>query len=83
LTPVGDDHRVDVGALQSDPWFDNLRVSVNDKVMDAAEAVVERLALDENLPDWAREYDRFDRDYGPSAVAGGPCAGGSLSSVDP
>jgi broad specificity phosphatase PhoE len=69
---LGDAPAVDVGALEPDPWFDNLRVSVNDTIMDAVDAVVERLALDEHLPDWAHEYDRFDRDYGPSAAAGGP-----------
>lgn len=41
--------------------------------MDAADAVVERLSLDgHRLPDWAREYDRFDSDYGPDSTGGGP-----------
>lgn len=72
LEHLGAESAIDVGELRPDPWFDNLRVSVNDTVMDAVDAVVERLALDEDLPDWAHEYDRFDRDYGPAAAAGGP-----------
>ena len=70
LDTLGDSHEVAVSALTPNPWFDNLRVSVDGAVMDAADAVVERLSLDgHRLPDWAREYDRFDSDYGPAAPA--------------
>lgn len=73
LDAVGETGGIDVGALQPETWFDNLRVSVDGTVMDAADAVVERLALTgHDLPDWAHEYDRFDRDYGPANVSGGP-----------
>ncbi len=73
---LGDATEVDVGVLQPDTWFDNLRVSVNGTVMDAVDAVVERLDIvgqdGQDLPDWVREYDRFDHDYGPANTAGGP-----------
>ncbi|WP_132424365.1 hypothetical protein [Pseudonocardia endophytica] len=44
LDAVGETGGIDVGALQPETWFDNLRVSVDGTVMDAADAVVERLA---------------------------------------
>lgn len=72
LDTLGDSHEVAVGALTPDPWFDNLRVLVNDEVMDAVDAVGERLALGGDLPDWACEYDRFDSEYGPAMAAGLP-----------
>lgn len=72
LDTLGDSHEVAVSALTLNPWFDNLRVSVNDEVMDAVEAVGERLALDGDLPDWVRESDRSDSEYGPAMAVGSP-----------
>jgi broad specificity phosphatase PhoE len=62
---------VDLGPLYPDPWFDNLRYALHGKGVDTSDAVTARLALaDGELPDWAREYDRFDSDY--RAPAGNP-----------
>lgn len=61
-----------IGPLHPEPWFDNLRYSLHGEVIDTAEAVTARLALDGELPDWAREFDRFDTDFGSVAAAGGP-----------
>jgi broad specificity phosphatase PhoE len=62
-----------VGPLYPDPWFDNLRHARHGEAVDASEAVTARLELPEGaLPDWAREYDRFDTDYRAVAAAGGP-----------
>lgn len=58
--------------LFPDPWFDNLRHSLHGEVVDTSVAVTERLTLTGDLPDWAREYDRFDSDYRSVAAAGGP-----------
>ena len=58
--------------LHPDPWFDNLRYSLHGHGVDTSAAVTERLGLTGDLPDWAREYDRFDSDYRSVAAAGGP-----------
>ncbi len=62
----------DVGPLHPEPWFDNLRYSRRGESIDPSSAVAERLTLTGDLPDWAREYDRFDSDYRSVAAAGGP-----------
>ena len=55
----------EIGPLYPEPWFDNLRYSLHGQGVDTSDAVTARLALpDGDLPDWAREYDRFDSDYG-------------------
>ncbi len=62
-----------IGALHPQPWFDNLRYSLHGQGVDTSDAITARLALpDGELPDWAREYDRFDSDYGSVAAAGNP-----------
>ncbi|MDN5747270.1 MAG: hypothetical protein L0H64_01870 [Pseudonocardia sp.] len=72
LVDALDDGR-DLGPLYPEPWFDNLRHSLHGRGADASDAVTARLALpDGELPDWAREYDRFDSDYRSVAAAGGP-----------
>lgn len=63
---------VELGPLYPEPWFDNLRYSLHGRGTDPAEAVTERLTLDGELPDWAREYDRFDTDYRAVAAQGSP-----------
>jgi broad specificity phosphatase PhoE len=64
---------VDLGPLHPEPWFDNLRYSLHGEGVDTSAAIIERLTLgDEELPDWAREYDRFDSDYQEAAAAGTP-----------
>ncbi|MBN9101289.1 MAG: histidine phosphatase family protein [Pseudonocardia sp.] len=63
---------VDLGPLYPEPWFDNLRYSLHGEGVDTSDAITERLTLDGDLPDWAREYDRFDSDYRSVAAAGGP-----------
>ncbi|HXV92274.1 MAG TPA: hypothetical protein VD813_03155 [Pseudonocardia sp.] len=64
---------VAVGELYPEPWFDNLRFSLHGRAVDAAEAIGARLGwAGDRLPDWAREYDRFDSDYRAIAAAGGP-----------
>lgn len=74
LVEALDDALVDaVGPLHPEPWFDNLRYSLHGQGVDSSEAVSARLALPEGeLPDWAREYDRFDTDYRSAAAAGDP-----------
>ena len=63
----------EIGPLYPEPWFDNLRYSLHGQGVDTSDAVTARLASpDGDLPDWAREYDRFDTDYGATAAAGGP-----------
>jgi broad specificity phosphatase PhoE len=62
----------EIGPLHPEPWFDNLRYSLHGQGVDTSAAVIERLALQGELPDWAREYDRFDSDYRTVAAAGGP-----------
>ncbi len=58
--------------LHPEPWYDNLRHSLHGEGVDTSAAVTERLTLTGDLPDWAREYDRFDSDYRSVAAAGGP-----------
>ncbi|MGD9526434.1 histidine phosphatase family protein [Pseudonocardia sp.] len=72
LEALGEDHAVEVGPLYPEPWFDNLRFALHGEGVDASVAVTERLTLNGALPDWAREYDRFDTDFGESSRAGGP-----------
>lgn len=62
----------EIGPLYPEPWFDNLRFALDGDVVDAQVAVAARLRLDGELPDWARELDRFDTDYRAVAAAGGP-----------
>ncbi|MBW0115157.1 histidine phosphatase family protein [Pseudonocardia abyssalis] len=66
------DAGIEPGPLHPDPWFDNLRYSLHGQGVDTSDAVTERLTLTGDLPDWAREYDRFDSDYRSVAAAGGP-----------
>jgi broad specificity phosphatase PhoE len=61
-----------IGPLYPEPWFDNLRYSLHGRGADTSDAITARLALEGDLPDWAREYDRFDSDYRSVAAAGGP-----------
>jgi broad specificity phosphatase PhoE len=64
---------VDLGPLYPEPWFDNLRYALHGTGVDASDAVTARLALPAGeLPDWAREFDRFDTDYRALAAAGHP-----------
>lgn len=72
LTGLAVDADVEVGPLCPEPWFDNLRFCLHGRGADTSAAITERLALDGDLPDWAREYDRFDSDYRSAAAAGGP-----------
>jgi broad specificity phosphatase PhoE len=65
-------HEDGIGPLHPDPWFDNLRFSLHGRGADTSDAITERLAMTGDLPDWAREYDRFDSDYRSVAAAGGP-----------
>lgn len=66
---------VELGELYPEPWFDNLRNAFDGRGGDTSQAVQARLALPAGeLPDWAREYDRFDDDYGSHAAAGHPIA---------
>ncbi len=68
----------ELGPLYPEPWFDNLRYSLHGQVVDTSAAITARLALPDGeqpggrLPDWVREYDRFDTDYRSVAAAGGP-----------
>ena len=71
VAALGDDGRV--GPLVPEPWFDNLRFARDGEAVDTSGAVTARLAItDGELPDWAREYDRFDTDYRAAAAAGNP-----------
>lgn len=65
-------HDDGIGPLHPEPWFDNLRFNLHGRGADTSAAVTERLGLRGDLPDWAREYDRFDSDYRAVAAAGGP-----------
>ncbi len=65
-------HEDGIGPLYPEPWFDNLRFALHGRGADASDAVTERLTLDGPLPDWAREFDRFDTDYRAVAAAGHP-----------
>ena len=62
----------EIGALYPEPWFDNLRYSLDGQGVDPSDAVTARLAWTDEPPDWVREYDRFDTDYGATAAAGNP-----------
>lgn len=62
----------EIGPLYPEPWFDNLRYSLHGEAVDTSAAITERFTLAGELPDWAREYDRFDSDYRAVAAAGGP-----------
>lgn len=66
------DGGIEPGPLHPEPWFDNLRFSLHGNGVDTSDAITERLTLTGELPDWAREYDRFDSDYRAVAAAGGP-----------
>ena len=61
-----------IGPLYPEPWFDNLRYSLDGHGVDTSEAVTARLAWRGDPPDWVREYDRFDSDYRAVAAAGNP-----------
>jgi broad specificity phosphatase PhoE len=62
-----------VGPLYSEPDLTNLRFALCGDVVDTSIAVTTRLRLPEGeLPDWAREYDRFDSDYRTLAAQGSP-----------
>jgi broad specificity phosphatase PhoE len=71
LRDGGDD--TTVGPLYGEPDLTNLRFALYDDVVDTSVAVTTRLRLPEGeLPDWAREFDRFDSDYRAVAAQGGP-----------
>lgn len=73
LVALGEGSKVEVGPLYPEPWFDNLRYSVAGESLDTNVAMARRLRLPEgDLPDWARELDRFDTDHRAVAAAGGP-----------
>jgi broad specificity phosphatase PhoE len=62
-----------VGPLYGEPDLTNLRFALHGDVVDTSVAVTTRLRLpDDELPDWAREFDRFDSDYRTIAAQGGP-----------
>lgn len=71
-------HENGIGTPYPEPWFDNLRFSLHGEGVDTnTDAAPARLALngrdpDAELPDWAREYDRFDSDFGAGAASGNP-----------
>jgi broad specificity phosphatase PhoE len=70
---AGDAAGIVVGPLHPEPWFDNLRFALHGRIVDTSEGITARLALPAGeLPDWAREYDRFDSDYSSAAAAGAP-----------
>jgi broad specificity phosphatase PhoE len=62
-----------VGPLYGEADLTNLRFALHGDVVDTSVAVTTRLRLpDGELPDWAREFDRFDSDYRAVAAQGGP-----------
>jgi broad specificity phosphatase PhoE len=62
-----------VGPLYPNGDIRNLHFALNGAVVDMSVAITARLALpDGELPDWARECDRFDTEYQAAARAGGP-----------
>jgi hypothetical protein len=62
-----------VGPLYPNGDIGNLHFALNGAVVDMSVAITARLALPEGeLPDWARECDRFDTEYRAAARAGGP-----------
>ena len=62
-----------VGPLYGEADLTNLRFALYGDVVDTSVAVTTRLRLPEGeLPDWAREFDRFDSDYRAVAAQGGP-----------
>ena len=62
-----------VGPLYAEPDLTNLRFALHGDAVDTSVAVTTRLRLpDDELPDWAREFDRFDSDYRAVAAQGGP-----------
>jgi broad specificity phosphatase PhoE len=64
---------ITIGPLYPEPHLANLRFALEGDVVDTSVAITTRLTLPEGeLPDWAREYDRFDTDYRAAAAAGGP-----------
>lgn len=63
---------VEIGELYPEPWFDNLRFAIDGESVDAQVAIAARLAVAGELPDWGRELDRFDTDYGERSRAGAP-----------
>lgn len=73
LAALGEGSKVEVGPLYPEPWFDNLRFSVDGASLDTNVAMARRLRLPAGeRPDWARELDRFDTDHRAIAAAGGP-----------
>lgn len=60
------------GPPAPEPWFDNLRVSVDGEVLDANVATARRLRDPSVDPDWVRELDRFRIADHAVAAAGGP-----------
>ncbi|SHK29593.1 Broad specificity phosphatase PhoE [Pseudonocardia thermophila] len=67
-------HEDGIGPLYPEPFFDNLRYSLHGETVDTTGgAAPARLALPPGeLPEWAREYDRFDSDFRAGAAAGNP-----------
>lgn len=62
-----------VGPLYGEADLTNVRFALHGEVVDTSVAVTTRLAHSAGpLPDWAREFDRFDRDYRAVAAQGGP-----------
>ena len=70
---LDDDDGTTVGPLYGEPDLTNLRFALHGEIVDTSVAVTTRLRLpDDELPDWAREFDRFDSDYRAVAAQGGP-----------
>src|SRR4029078_3102995 len=62
-----------VGPLYGEADLTNLRFALHGDVVDTSVAVSPRLRLpDGELPDWAREFDRFDSYYRAVAAQGAP-----------
>ncbi|MCD2195457.1 phosphoglycerate mutase family protein [Actinomycetospora endophytica] len=71
---LGDGHGIVVGDLEPDAHFDSLQFLYDGEARESSVVAARRLALDPDrpAPDWAREYDRFDANYGEASKTGGP-----------
>lgn len=71
---LGADHGLVVGDLEPDAHFDSLQFLHDGEARESSGVAARRLALDpeQPIPDWAREFDRFDSDHGDAAKTGGP-----------
>jgi broad specificity phosphatase PhoE len=71
---LGAGHGIVVGDLEPDDHFDSMRFLYDGEARETTGVAARRLALDPDrpVPDWAREYDRFDSNYGEGSKTGGP-----------